>query len=198
MERKGLALAACVTVGLMLFIATPYAQAGGALFWNRLDGGSWLRTTFDPDTGEPGISMVFVLIPKNFLGKQAAVQGSFLNPDPGSLFGGHFTDWLGEVVMTGRSTYKATAYTYLMVPNPEPDGRDLVAFILVANAIGEFVNQDLAEGTQTGGLYLGPGNPFGLPSQDTDGDLIPDLEVPGFPIPIPTTHFVDKRTPIMP
>ena len=91
--------------------------------------------------------------------------------------------------MTGHSTYEATAYAYVMVPNPDPEGsRDVVAFIFVATASGTFVNEDLIEGTYVGGLYLA--------SQDTNGDLIPDVEPPM--ISIPPGNFVDKRTPMVP
>ena len=97
----------------------------------------------------------------------------------------------------GLSLHEATAYAYIMLPNPDPEGsRDVVAFIFVATASGTFVNENLVEGSYAGGLYLGPGNPLGFPSQDIDGDLIPDVEPPA--IPLPPGTFVDKRTPMVP
>jgi len=184
MERKGFVLAALVTVGLILFVAAPYVQAEGY----RLDG-AWLRSTFDAATGEPQHNAIIVLTPKNPSARAAAARGSFLNPDPDLIPpGGYVTDFIGELVMTGPSTYEATAYAYVMVPNP--GGRDLVSLIIIGIASGTFSNENLITGTQSGSIYLGV--------QDTNGDLIPDYDIEGFPLPIPEATFIDKRTPMVP
>ena len=90
--------------------------------------------------------------------------------------------------MTGPSTYKATAYSYIMAPNPA-GGRDVVAFIIVGTATAIFVNDNLVEGTVAGAVYLG--------SQDRDGDLIPDPKEEPI-MEVPPDDFTDRRIPMVP
>jgi len=207
MERKYFVLAALVTVGMIFFVATPFVQAGGWQKWNRLEGSS-LRSIVDPETGLAGNSphSLIVLAPKGPFARRAALRGNFIDVDPTIIPpGGSVTDFIGEVVMTGPSTYKATAYAYIMVPDPtstpQAPKRDLVFAIIVGMSEGEFLDQDLVEGTQVASVYFGPGAPaIGLPvpNQDEDGDLIPDPGQPPLGGTIGPDVYVDKRTPMVP
>jgi len=175
-------------VGFIFFVATPYVLAGGWEPWNRLDG-AWLRSTADAVTGEPQVSSIIVLTPKGPFAREAAFRGTFLNPTYGLIPpGGYITDFVGEMVMTGPSTYEATAYAYIM--EPVEGDRAKVSLIIVGTASGTFSTKDLITGSQAGSVYLG--------AQDTNGDLIPDLELDGLPLPIPESTFTDKRTPMVP
>jgi hypothetical protein len=181
-ERYGLLLAAVAVIGLVFLVVAPFVQAGGWPTWNRLEG-AWLRAQ------EGGANSLIVYSPKGLLAKKAAFRASFINPTPDVVPPGtSVTDYVGEAVMTGPSTIEATAYAYIMAPNPA-GGRDVVALIIVGTSTATFVNEDLIEGFLSGAVYLG--------SQDGDGDLIPDPgEVPFMQT--PPEAFTDKRTPMVP
>jgi hypothetical protein len=198
MERKGFVVAALVTVCLILFVGAPYVEGGSWQPWNRLDG-AWLRTTTDPASLDAGVKSIIVLTPRGPFAREAAFRGSFINPDPATIPpGGFATDFVGEAVMTGPSTYEATGYSYIMMPNPS-GGRDLVFAILVGVTSGTFVNNDKVEGVQSGSIYLGIGGSLaGLgDNQDVDGDLIPDEGLVPWKT-IGSVPLVDRRTPMVP
>ena len=198
MVRKSLIPAGLVTACLILFVIAPCVQADRGNPWHRLEG-SWLRTTTDPSGLDAGVKSIIVLTPKNLLANQAAFRGSFINPDPEEVPpGGYVTDFVGEAVLTGPSTYEATGYAYIMMPNPF-GGRDLVFAIVVGVVSCTFVDNDTVEGVQTGSIYLGIGGALaGLgDNQDPDGDLIPDFSLEPHDT-IDPTPFVDKRTPMAP
>ena len=192
MERRGFVLAALVVVCPILFVAAPYAQAGGWQPWSRLEG-TWLRTSLD-ENGDPAARSIYVMSPKGPFAREAAVRLTFINPNPLVVQGlggpnGYVTDAIGEAVMTGPSTFKATAYTYIMAPQDFPLRAKVVA-ILVGTTTSRFVNEDLIEGEGTGLLYPA--------SADADGDLIPDPGSVPYPLPPVIEVFTDKRTPMVP
>jgi hypothetical protein len=128
---------------------------------------------------------MIVITPKDVIGRRAAFRGTLLNPDYNT--DGTVTDCIGEAVMTGPSTYEATAYAYVMVPNPD-GSRDVVSVIIVTTEEGMFANENYVEGNYYENIYLA--------SQDTNRDLIPDVEPPLLMFgPQP---FVQMRTPMVP
>jgi len=173
-----------VAAAAAVMLVTPIgaANGGGAAFKTE---GAWVAKVVEIST----MQWSYTLSPDPS-GRRAFINGSLdvgisLPPPLGPV--DSTSPLIGEIVMTGAATGIYNAQWYGLRKTPYIPGTPSAEVIFIGIASGEFrfVEQGKIEGTHTLKLYL--------PSQDADGDGIPDAgQTAAFVLPVTT---IDTRLP---
>ena len=174
-------IATVLTAAAAMFFATPVGAANDGVGAMKLEGAWIARVQLPPGAPPaPPAQWTYVLSPDSS-GRSASFHGSIDMGLPSAFVSDRTTPLLGTVVMTGPHSAKFNS-TWYGISNTTG-----LVYIGVNTGDIEFVGSGKIVGTHNLVFYL--------PSQDADGDGLPDAgQAPA--VVYPVIHTIDTRLPL--